>query len=78
MAIERQTDFEPSDDSMAEESETVEIPISMLAGQTVAPGDVVRLEVVSSNDDSGTITVKYAMPSKSGGGIKEAVAAFEE
>lgn len=56
--------------------ETVDIPVSMLAGQTASPGDVVRLEIVSVNDDSGTVTVKYATE-KPMGGIKEAAATFE-
>lgn len=40
--------------------ETTMLPITLLAGQKVAPGDVVRLEVVSVNDDDGSVEVKYA------------------
>lgn len=59
-----------------ETGETVDVPVSMLAGQTVAPGDVIRLEVVSVNDDSGTVSVKYAVP-KTGSAIDEAASQFE-
>lgn len=59
-----------------EAEETVEIPVSMLAGQEVAPGDVVRLEVVSLNDDSGTISVKYSTP-KQTSSIEDAASEFE-
>lgn len=76
MAIERYggsgsegMDNPPMDDSMEDSTdsadqggseETVDIPEGMLEGQTVEPGDVVRLEVVSVNSDSGTVTAKYA------------------
>jgi len=36
------------------------IPLSILGGQRVSPGDVIRLEVVGADDDTGTVTVKYA------------------
>jgi len=36
------------------------IPISILGGQKVSPGDVIRLEVIGADDDTGTVTVKYA------------------
>lgn len=42
--------------------ESVQIPTSILGGQSVAPGDVVRLEVVSLDDENGVINVKYAKP----------------
>lgn len=63
-----------------DEGETVDIPTSMLGGKTVSPGDVVRLEVVSVNEDSGTVTAKYATPKapEASGGIAEAVKKFEE
>ncbi len=84
MAIERKvyghdTPMEPGDSEGATEDagETTEIPSSMLEGQTVKPGDVVRLEVVADNSDSGTITVKYAQPSDSGSAIDDAASKFE-
>ena len=40
--------------------ETVSLPASLLAGKSVTPGDVVRLEVVSVDDDGASVTVKYA------------------
>ena len=66
MAIEKQMEMEP-DATAAEEpaeeqaessSETVSLPMSILGGQEVKPGDVVRLEVVSADGDN--VTVKYA------------------
>lgn len=64
---------EPANDS---DSETVDIPVSMLMGQTVSPGDVIRLEVVTVNEDSGTVTAKYATEKK-GSAIDEAASQFE-
>lgn len=80
MAIEHNAGYDespdtemPTDDS---QGETVDIPISMVMdGQ---PGDVVRLEIVSRDEGSGTAKVKYATDDKeTPGGIKEAAAAFE-
>jgi hypothetical protein len=34
--------------------------LSLLGGQSVSPGDVVRLEVTGVDEDSGEVTVKYA------------------
>lgn len=75
MAIETYSHDTPMEPEEVE-SETVEIPTSLLGEQTVSPGDVVRLEVVALNDDSGTVTVKYAT-AKDPGGIDEAVKEFE-
>lgn len=44
------------------QDETVEIPASILGGQKIKPGDVVRLEVVGEPDESGMVKVKYAVP----------------
>lgn len=44
----------------ASDEVTASIPVSLLAGKTVAPGDVVRLEVVSMDDEGGNVVVKYA------------------
>ena len=46
------------------EDESTTIPMALLGGQQVAPGDVVRLEVVSSDPDSGMVTVRYAKPAQ--------------
>lgn len=59
-----------------EASETVDIPTTILAGQTVAPGDVIQLEVVSSDEGSGIVTVKYAQPEEPPEGISAAAAEF--
>ena len=61
------------------ESETVSIPLSMLAGKSVSPGDVIRLEVVESDDEGGVVKVKYATETEDEpmGGIEGAAAAFE-
>lgn len=45
---------------VAEAEATAQIPSTMLGGQAASPGDVVRLEVVSVDDESGLLTVKYA------------------
>lgn len=42
------------------EEATASLPMSLLAGKSVAPGDVVRLEVVGVDDEGGNVTVKYA------------------
>lgn len=81
MPIERNTDQVYSHDTKMEPEseeggETVEIPVSLLGGQEVAPGDVVRLEVVSSGDESGMVTVKYATE-KEPEGIEDAASQFE-
>lgn len=44
----------------APEEATASLPVSLLAGKSVSPGDVVRLEVVSVDDKGGHVTVKYA------------------
>jgi len=51
----------PGEESEAPmEDQTVSIPMSILGGQSVKPGDVVRLEVTGVDEDSGDVTVKYA------------------
>jgi len=66
---------EPAAEEVAEVSEEVEAPegpetatlsLAILGGQQVSPGDIVRLEVVESDADSGTVTVKYKSPGDSG------------
>lgn len=57
-----------------EESESVSLPLSILGGQTVAPGDVVKLQVVEVDDEGGMISVKYPKP-ESGGLKRDAMAA---
>lgn len=44
---------------VAEETST-SIPASILGGQSVSPGDVIRLEVINADDENGMVTVKYA------------------
>lgn len=76
MAIERISETEP----LAPEStnETVDLPSSILAGQTVAPGDVVRLEVVSVDDSTGMVTAKYATAPAPEAGSDSMASEFDE
>lgn len=59
--------------------ETASIPVSLLAGKTVAPGDVLRLEVVALDDEGGNLTVKYAAspPPEEKGGVDSMAAEFD-
>lgn len=59
MAIEKSM-MPPGEEEVETTEETVSIPVSLLAGKSVAPGDVVRLEVVSLDDEGGNVVVKYA------------------
>lgn len=58
--IERQAEM-PEDE---ESSETTTIPLSLVGNQPLGVGDVVRLRVVSVNDDDGTAEVSYDLPKK--------------
>lgn len=58
--------MEESEEGEAPEGGTATIPTSLLAGQAVNPGDVVRLEVVSTDPKSGMVTVKYATSGEKG------------
>jgi hypothetical protein len=61
------------------ESETATIPASLIGGKTVSPGDVIRLEVVGVDEDSGEIQVKYASPKeKMRMGIDEMAGKFDD
>lgn len=60
------------------EAETIDIPISLLQGKPVNPGDVVRLEVLTANADSGTITARYAVAPEKPDGIRKMASKFEE
>ncbi len=53
---------EAPDAEATEETASVQIPKSIIGDQEVKPGDVVRLEVVSVDDDNGMLNVKYAEP----------------
>lgn len=63
MAIEHASGAEEYPDT--DQSETAELPLSIVGGQAVKEGDVVRLRVVSVGD--GSLTVQYAAPAKMGG-----------
>lgn len=64
-----QFDSKPAMDEPAEEAEeTTLLTPTMLGGQTVKPGDVVRLEVVSVDDD-GSAMVRYATAKPKTSGI---------
>jgi hypothetical protein len=71
--IERAEESPVEDDSQ----ETVTAPLSMLGGQTVQPGDVVRLKVVSVDDTNGTFDAAYDHPKKESG-ISEMASKFDE
>lgn len=74
MAIERATEPLPPEST----NETVDLPASILAGQTVAPGDVVRLEVVSVDDETGMVTAKYATATPTAKGSDSMAEEFDE
>ncbi len=60
------------------DEQTVSLPMSILAGKSVEPGDVVRLEVVSKDDEEGNITVKYAeTPAPEKQGVSGMAAEFD-
>ena len=46
-------------------ADSIDIPLTIIGEQEVEPGDVVRLEVVSVDNDNGVIKVKYAQPEES-------------
>ena len=65
------------------DASTATIPAALLAGKTVAPGDVIRLEVVSADGDE--IAVKYSTEDTGGDNlttepstIDKATALFDE
>jgi hypothetical protein len=64
---------EAMDDS--DEGETAVIPTSLIGDQRVKPGDVIRLKVVSS-DENG-ITVAYDHPAEESGGSDAMAGEFE-
>lgn len=78
MPIEYSTDDEEVvEESTNDSSETTHIPMSLLAGKKVSPGDVVRLEVVETDEDGGFIKVKYAQSKESkSSAIEDAATAF--
>lgn len=68
----------PDGEMAAEEIETSDLPMSILAGAEVSPGDTVRLEVVEVDADNGVVRVKYAHPKKKEPvGIEAMTAAFD-
>lgn len=79
MPIEHMMDKAGIPDSPDAGGETTSLPLSMVGGQPVAPGDVVRLEVVSVDEESGTFTAKYSTPDEPEvGGIDEMAAKMNE
>lgn len=42
-----------------DQAETTSIPISMIGGMEVKPGDTISLKVVSVDQDSGSVNVVY-------------------
>jgi hypothetical protein len=43
----------------ADQAQTVEIPVSAIGGQKVNPGDVIRLKVISVDENNGVINATY-------------------
>lgn len=70
VAIERKTkpdgDYSAPDSGGTQteenEGETTTIPLSMLEGQSVNPGDVIRLKVISVDEQGGVVNVAYDHP----------------
>lgn len=62
-------DGSDTESASEDQSETAELPLSIVGDQPVKEGDVIRLTVVSVDQDSGTINVAYdhAKPSSDGG-----------
>jgi hypothetical protein len=61
MAIER-TELEGEEvvEESSDASEISHLPMSFLGGKKVSPGDVIRVEVVETDEDGGFVKVKYA------------------
>lgn len=62
MEMEMEEEMEASEMAHEGMEESATIPTSLLGGQAVSPGDVVRLEVVSLDEENGLVNVKYAKP----------------
>jgi len=73
------TDSEnPSQDNPADESnegETATLPISIVGSQQVKEGDVIRLKVVSVDENGGVLNVAYDQPSPQEGSATDKMAA---
>lgn len=62
--IERAMEVE---ETPAEAEETATLSLSMLGGQKVAQGDVVRLKVISVDEENGTYDAAYDHPKQEDG-----------
>lgn len=63
----------------SEEESTAMIPMDILAGQSVEPGDVVRLKVVSVDEENGTVELAYAHgPKRRNSEIDDMASKFDE
>lgn len=60
--IEKNSNNTETEIQSAPAEETASIPSSLLGGATVEAGDVVRLKVVSVDEESGSIEVAYDHP----------------
>lgn len=63
------------EDAPAPNSTTIDVAI--LGGQSVAPGDVVRLKVVSVDEENGTVELAYDHPPKREDEIGEMAGKFD-
>ena len=80
MAIESVEELNETEEVSPEsemEMEGEELPISLLGGMTVEPGDVVRLSVVSVDADTGTWRGKYASDKPKASAIDEMASVFK-
>lgn len=69
---------EAAETPVEEAEETATISLSMLGGQKVAPGDVVRLKVISVDETNGTFDGAYAHDAKPKDGIGEMASKFDQ
>jgi hypothetical protein len=70
---------EPSDNPQEESSESATLPISVLGGKDVQPGDEVSVKVVSVDSENGTVTVECCTDSgemKKPGGVDAMASEF--
>lgn len=79
MAIERRVEEldESSDVSEDVSLEGSELPMELLGGMDVSPGDVVRIEVISVDPESGMWRGKYSTDKPERSAIDEAVSSNE-
>ncbi len=70
----------PQEEGSESEGTTATIDAAILKGQSVSPGDRIELEVVSTDPDTGSVTVKYPeeTPAETPATIEGAASKFDE